>query len=183
MTELEQSLAWTNTPVPDVLTQLSSIQQQQIISWAQTLVGSKTEGLDELYTAISMIVRYIPNFVVIPLMVEHIKPQIAAGVCIKLGVEQATGYANDLPKEYFTEVSKCLDAELMARILENMKKHLAERFIESELKANLPRMLDIAQHLDRRMLEVVAKHFTIPEESANHSNLHQTVIEKIIALK
>ncbi|MEI8032274.1 MAG: hypothetical protein WCH05_02860 [Chlorobiaceae bacterium] len=183
MTELEQSLAWTNLPVPDVLPQLSTSQQQQIISWAENIVSSKTEGLDELYTAISMIVRYIPNFVVIPLMVEHIKPQIAAGVCIKLGVEQATGYANDLPKEYFDKVSKHLDAELMARILENMKKHLAERFIESELKANLPRMLDIARHLNRRMLEVVAKHFTPPQEKSMPSTIHQSLIEQIVALQ
>jgi len=47
--------------------------------------SKKTEGFNELYQAISMIVKYIPHFVVIPLMVEHIKPQIAAGVCLKNG--------------------------------------------------------------------------------------------------
>ncbi|NHQ60852.1 hypothetical protein G9409_09710 [Chlorobium sp. BLA1] len=184
MSELEKSLAWTNIPVPEVLRQLPFSQQQQILSWAETLVSHKTDGFEELYNAIGMIVKYIPNFVVIPLMVDHIKPRIAAGVCGKMGVDQAVGYANDLPIEYFNEVSLHLEAPVMAQILEKMKKNSAEKFILSELKNRLDRMLDIAQHLDKRMLEIVAKHVTLPEneeELLNHP--HKPVFDKIRALQ
>jgi hypothetical protein len=184
MSELEKSLAWTNLPIPEVLHQLPFNQQEQVVSWAKELVSHKTEGFEELYMAIGMIVKYIPHFVVIPLMVEHIKPQIAAGVCGKMGVDQAVGYANDLPLDYFSEVSIHLDAEIMAQILEKMKKHNAEKFINNELKCHLNRMLDIASHLDKRMLEIVAKHVTLPEHEDDLLNLpHKPVIDKIRALQ
>jgi hypothetical protein len=184
MSELEKSLSWTNLPVPDVLHQLSFNQQELVVAWAQNLVSHKTDGFDELYTAIGMIVKYIPQFMVIPLMVEHIKPRIAAGVCGKMGIDQAVGYANDLPLDYFSEVSLHLDTVIMARILEKMKKNHAEKFITNELKCNLSRMLDIAQHLERHILEIVAKHVTLPEDeddTINHP--HKSVIDKIRALQ
>jgi len=180
MSDLEQSLAWTNLPVPDVLHQLPSHQQVQVVSWANSLVNHKTEGFDDLYSAISMIVKYIPHFMVIPLMVEYIRPQIAAGVCSKMSVDQATGYANDLPLIYFSEVSQHIDALMMAQILEKMKKHHVEKFIHYELQHNQSRMLEIAHHLNRHILEIVAKHVTLPEHGYDNSaNPHKTVIEKI----
>jgi hypothetical protein len=182
--DLEQLLAWTNLPVPDVLLQLPSLQQQQVASWASTLVNHKTEGFEDLYSAISMIVKYIPHFMVIPLMVEYIRPQIAAGVCRKMGVEQATGYANDLPLPYFSEVSKHIDAEMMARILEKMKKHAVEKFIHNELEHHQSRLLEIAQHLHRNILEIVAKHVTLPEYGTDLAeNPYKEVIDKIRALQ
>ena len=136
-------------PVPEALQQLQPHQKLEVISWAKKLVSHNTEGLDDLYNAISMIVKFIPNFVVIPLMVEHIRPRIAAGVCIKMGVDQATGYANDLPLKYFSEVSHHLDVVMMASILKKMKKYQSEKFIQYELKHHQARMLDIAPHLEK----------------------------------
>jgi len=184
MNELEELLAWSNTPVPGVLHQLPLHQQQEVILWAKTVVSHNTEGLDDLYNAISMIVKYIPNFMVIPLMVEHIRPRIAAGVCIKMGVEQATGYANDLPLEYFCDVSKHLDATMMAEILQKMRRQNAEKFICHELKHHQSRILDIAQHLDLRLLEIVAKLVTFTEkENEQASSSHKTIIDKIRAMQ
>lgn len=184
MNELEELLAWSNLPVPGVLHQLPLHQQQEVILWAKTVVSHNTEGLDDLYNAIGMIVKYIPNFLVIPLMVEHIRPRIAAGVCIKMGVEQATGYANDLPLEYFSDVSKHLEATMMAEILAKMKKQNAEKFIYHELEHHQSRILDIALHLDRRLLEIVAKLVTFPEEENDDAtNPHRTVINKIKAMQ
>ena len=182
--ELEQLLAWTNLPVPAVLHQLPSHQQEQVVTWAITLVNHKTEGFEDLYSAISMIVKYIPHFMVIPLMVEYIRPQIAAGVCCKMGVDQATGYANDLPLKYFSEVSKHIDALMMAQILEKMKKHHVEKFIHYELQHYQSRMLEIAEHLNRHLLEIVAKHVTLPDhETELAANPHKTVIDKIRLLQ
>ncbi|TCD47108.1 hypothetical protein [Chlorobium sp. N1] len=163
MAAIEDAPLWAGIPVPETIRLMESHQQEAVLSWAKEVVASSTDGFDELYEAISMIVKYIPHFVVIPLMVEHIKPRIAAGVCLKMGVEQATGYANDLPAEYFTEVSRHIDAPMMAEILTKMKKHHAEKFIISELRRHLTRMLEIAEHLDDKMLEIVAKHVTLPE--------------------
>ncbi len=180
MNELENALEWTKQPVPEFLRELHPTQQKKAITYIENLVSSKTDGLDELYHAISMIVKYIPHFVVVPLMVEHIRPQIAAGVCKKMSTDQATGYANDLPLEYFSQVSRHIDNQLMAQILSKMKKHRAEKFIHYELQHHLLHMLDIAEHLDERMLEVVAKRVTLPEHSddlVNHP--HKEVIERL----
>jgi hypothetical protein len=184
MSELEKLLAWSEQPLPEALRQLPHQEQQEVAAWAINIVSTKTEGLDDLYNAISMIVKYIPNFMVVPLMVEHIRPRIAAEVCIKMGIDQATGYANDLPLEYFSAVSKHLDAPMMARILEKMKKNTVEKFIHYELKNYQTRVLDIAMHLDRRILEIVAKLVTLPEPATDPgNNPHQTVIEKIRAMQ
>lgn len=51
---------------------------------------------------------------------------------------------------------------MMAEILGKMKKHHAEKFIITELRHHLTRMLQIAEHLNDRMLEIVAKHVAIP---------------------
>lgn len=185
MSEMEELLAWSDMPLPEVLRQLPHQEQQEIAAWAKTIVSNKTEGLDDLYNAISMIVKYIPNFMVVPLMVEHIRPRIAAEVCIKMGIDQATGYANDLPLEYFSAVSKHLEAPMMAMILEKMKRHTVEKFIHHELQHHQNRLLDIAIHLDRHILEIVAKHATLPEPGTDNSKnpQHQTVIERIRAMQ
>ncbi|TLU83304.1 MAG: hypothetical protein FDX30_09700 [Chlorobium sp.] len=184
MSDLNETLALAGIPLPEVLAQLSDKQRDDVVSWAKNLVSQQTEGFDELFHAISMIVKYIPHFIVIPLMVDHIKPRIAAGVCYKMGVDQATGYANDLPLDYFAEVSKHIESGMLAQILAKMKKHNAEKFIHFELQHHLNHMLDVAGHLDERMLEIVAKHVTLPEhEDDLIKHPHTEIIEKIRALQ
>ncbi len=184
MSELNEIVAWTNTPVPNILRELPTHQQEQIVEWAREVVNQKTEGLDDLYNAIGMIVKYIPNFMVIPLMVEHIRPQIAAGVCLKMGADQAISYANDLPLEYFSKVSKHIDAVMMAEIIGKMRRNNAEKFIIHELQHHQNRMFEIAEHLERQGLEMVAKHATLPENSSDSaSNPHQQIIDKIRAMQ
>lgn len=180
MNDIEHALEWTRQPVPDVFHELNPSQQKKIVAYIENLVSSKTDGFEELYHAIGMIVKYIPHFVVIPLMVDHIKPQIAAGVCRKMSVEQAASYANDLPLEYFSEVSRHLDNQLMSDILSKMKKHRAEKFIHYELQHHLLHMLDIAGHLNDHMLNVTAKLVTLPEHDddlVNHP--HKEIIERL----
>jgi len=180
MSELQKSLAWTNMPVPDVLGKLPSDQQEELILWAKNVVALKTDGFEELYHAIGMIVKYIPHFVVVPLMTEHIKPQIAAGVCRKMSIEQATVYANELPIDYFSEVALHLESELLARVLEKMKRNPAETYIRRELRDRLASMLSIAAHLDDRMLKTVAAMVTLPETDEDFvDSPHKPVIEKI----
>ncbi|MCW8796780.1 MAG: hypothetical protein OQK67_06915 [Chlorobium sp.] len=180
MNDTEHALEWTNQPMPDVLQELHPSQQRKVINYIDNLVSSKTDGLEELYHAIAMIVKYIPHFVVIPLMVEHIKPQIAAGVCIKMSVDQATGYANELPLEYFSKVSQHIENPLMAEILGKMKKHKAEKFIRYELQHLPAHMLDISRHLDKQKLEIVAKSVTLPshdDDLVGHP--HKEIIEQL----
>jgi hypothetical protein len=184
MATIDESLAWAGIPVPESLKNLEAEKQAALADYAKALVAAKTDGLDELYQAIGMIVKYIPHFIVIPLMVEHIRPQIAAGVCLKMGVEQAVHYANDLPIEYFSEVSKHIGNEMMGSILEKMKRHHAEKVIKYELHHNQTHMLDIAAHLDKRMLEYVARQVTLPDLSdALTEHPQSIIIEQLRALQ
>ncbi|MBM3422974.1 MAG: hypothetical protein FJY09_06970 [Chlorobi bacterium] len=184
MTELQETLAWTDIPLPEELNNLQPFQQKSMASYVRDVVNRETEGFEELYHAIGMIVKYIPHFIVIPLMVEHIKPRIAAGVCRKMGVDQATGYANDLPLEYFSEVSKHLERELVAELLGKMKKNHAAKFIHYELQHHLAHMLDISEHLEPRMLEIVARHVTLPEhEDDLIMHPHRMIIKKIRSMQ
>ncbi len=184
MNELERALAWTREPVPEVLYELDPVQQGKVVEYLKHVVDARTEGLDELYHAISMIVRYIPHFVVIPLMVDHITPQISAGVCEKMGVDQATGYANDLPLEYFSQVSLHIRHSMVAEILGRMKKHKAEKFIRHELQHDLQHILDISLHFDERMLRVVAGLVALPHElDAELDERYREMIGRLRALQ
>ncbi|NTW52200.1 MAG: hypothetical protein HGB22_06405 [Chlorobiaceae bacterium] len=184
MASLEESLSWTGTPLPDALQNLGQEQQDALVGYIQTVVTLKTDGLDELFEAISAIVKFIPHFIVIPLMVDNIRPQISAGVCKKMGVDQAVNYANDLPVEYFSQVSRHIDDEMMARILEKMKRHHAEKVIKFELLNNQHHMLDIAGHFEQRLLEFVAKNIDFAQHPECQATLHKhcNVIERMRAL-
>ncbi|NTU54560.1 MAG: hypothetical protein HGA97_12910 [Chlorobiaceae bacterium] len=181
MSTFEETLAWTETPLPEALKNLGLEEQEALARYMKTVVTLKTDGFDELYHAIGSIVRFIPHFIVIPLMVEHIRPQISAGVCRTMGVDQAVNYANDLPLEYFSEVSRYLDHDLMARILEKMKRHQAEKVVLYELLHHRQHMLDIAEQLDRRMLEFVVKNLDLKglPESDPVIAAHKILVEKI----
>ncbi|MBN1929089.1 MAG: hypothetical protein JW764_06070 [Chlorobiaceae bacterium] len=181
MATFEETLAWTETQLPEPLKNLTQEEQEALAGYVKAVVKNKTDGFDELYQAIGSIVRFIPHFIVIPLMVDHIRPQISAGVCRTMGVDQAVSYANDLPLEYFSEVSRHLDDELMARILEKMKRNQAEKLILFELLHHRSHMLGIAEHLDRRMLEFVARNLETNKFSENDPDLeaHKMLMEKI----
>lgn len=181
MATIEETLAWSETPLPEALKNLKEEEQEALVFYVKTVVDKKTDGFDELYHAIGSIVRFIPHFIVIPLMVEHIRPQISSGVCRTMGVDQAVNYANDLPLEYFSEVSRHLDNDLMARILEKMKRHQAEKVILYELLHHRPHMLGIAEHLDRKMLEFVVKNLDLNGLPENDPVIaaHKVLIERI----
>jgi len=184
MGTLEDQLAWTGVPVPVSLKSLGDEQSKAIADYTKEVIAANTDGFDELYHAIGMIVKYIPHFIVIPLMVEHIRPRIAAGVCTKMGVDQAVHYANDLPLEYFSEVSKHLPDAMMSEILEKMKRHHAEKVIHYELQHHLTHMLDIAEHFDEKQLKVIARMATLPERDDDLlTHPHRGLIEKIRALQ
>ncbi len=184
MHNLEHALEWTKQPVPEVLRELEPSQQEKVIAYIENVVSAKTDGFEELYHAIAMIVKYIPHFVVIPLMVEHIKPPIAAGVCRKMTLEQAASYGNDLPPDYFSKTSFYLDSTFVASILGKMKKPRAEKFIHYELQHHLLHMLDIAGHLDGRLLEMTAKLVTLPEhEDDLVHHPHREIIDKLRKLQ
>jgi hypothetical protein len=184
MASIEESLAWTGTPFPEALMSLGQQEQDALVGYVTRVVTEKTDGLDDLYQAISAIVKFIPHFIVIPLMVENIRPQISAGVCKKMGVDQSVNYANDLPIEYFSEVSRHIDDEMMARILEKMKRHHAEKVIKYELQNNQHHMLDIAGHFEKRLLEFVARNIDFAEHPDCQTTLHKhcSVIERMRAL-
>lgn len=185
MSAIERTLAWTETPLPEPLKALDTEAQEALASYVKTVVDSKTEGFDELYHAIGSIVRFIPHFIVMPLMVDHIRPQISAGVCRTMGVDQAVSYANNLPLEYFSEVSRHLDDELMARICEKMKRNQAEKVILFELLHHRSHILDIAEHLEGRLLQFVAKNMETNGFSESDPDLaeHKALLEKLCNLR
>lgn len=184
METLGEKLAWTGVALPDALCGINDEQQAALADYAKAVADARSEGFDELFHAIGSIVRYIPHFIVIPLMVEHIRPRIAAGVCKTMTIEQACHYANDLPTEYFADVSRHIDNGTMADILETMKRNQAEKVIAYELRHDPMHMLGIAENLGHRLLEVIAKHVTLPEKGQETlAHPHEAVIEKLRALQ
>uniref|UniRef100_Q3ATM8 Uncharacterized protein n=1 Tax=Chlorobium chlorochromatii (strain CaD3) TaxID=340177 RepID=Q3ATM8_CHLCH len=146
--------------MPEAIRQLPAEAQQEVLAWVEKLLATQNEGVDELYNAISSIVKFIPNFMVIPLMVEQIHPRIAAGVCVKMGVEKATGYANDLPVEYLSSVTHHLPNPMVGEILTAMKRYAAEKLITYEIEHHRTDLQALMPSVSESHQALITKHLS-----------------------
>ncbi|MBF0237883.1 MAG: hypothetical protein HQM12_09275 [SAR324 cluster bacterium] len=160
---LTKLIEWTEKPVPGFFKTLTPEQHQELLEYVHHVIDYETDGLDELYHTISSLIKYVPNFVLLPLITKFIKPPIAAGVCAKLSVKQASKIASDLPAEYLGEVALHMDSKLAAEILEELKPKLAEECIEYEGSHHPMKTLDIGQHVSDRLLKSASKYLYLLE--------------------
>lgn len=178
--ELEE---WTESPIPEFFKELSEDDLSSLKKYVHEVVAYETDGLDELYTTISHVIKHVPNFVLLPMITRFIKPPIAAGVCAKLTVKQSVSIASGLSAEYLGEVTTHLENRLAADILAGLKPKLAEQCIEYEVTHHPMKAMEISQFASDDMLKIAAKHLHL-FESIDPALLkdYQEQIDKIRSL-
>lgn len=160
---LKHLIEWTEEPIPPFFRDLSAEQLYELHGYTQNVVDYETDGLEELYYTISTIMKYIPNFVLLPLITNYIKPPIAAGVCAELSLKEASNLASGLPVEYLGEVALHMDSEWAAEIFSKLKSSLAEKCIEYEVSHHPMKSLDIGQYVDTKLLKKASKYLHLLE--------------------
>ncbi len=163
MDDLKQLMTLTKSPLPSFIKSLSKEQQKELRQFVEQVVSTKTEGLQELYYTIGAVMKFIPNFVLIPLTLQYIKPTIAAGVCEKLNLDQAVSLANDLPPEYIGEIAMHTSSERSAKILEKLRPSHAEKCIKYEGENHPMKALEIGQHISPNLQKTSAKYLYLLE--------------------
>ena len=161
--DLRRLIEWTEKPVPPFFRELSSEQLHELHGYTQNVVDYETDGLEELYYTISKLMKYIPNFVLLPLIINYIKPPIAAGVCAELSLKEASSLASGLPVEYLGEVALHLESEWAAEIFSKLKPALAEECIEYEVTHHPMKTLDIGQYVDTTLLKKASPYLHLLE--------------------
>ncbi len=182
MDDLKLLMTFTKSPVPAFFKTLSHEEQKELREYVETVISTKTDGLEELYYTIGVVIKFIPNFVLIPLTLQYIKPTIAAGVCEKLKLDQAVSLANDLPPEYIGEIAMHTSSKRSAQILEQLRASLAEKCIKYEGEHHPIKALEIGKHVSPRILKLCSKYLYLLENLDDSVlALYDDLIEKIRA--
>lgn len=180
MDDLKQLMTFTKKPVPDFFKNLSKEEQRELREYVAHVVSTKNDGFEELYYTIGVVIKFIPNFVLVPLTLQYIKPAIAAGVCEKLKLDQAVGLANDLPPEYIGEIAMHTSSKRSAEILEKLRPSLAEKCIKYEGEHHPMKALEIGQFISPNLLKISAKYLYLLENIDESAlEIYKELIEKI----
>jgi len=161
--DLKHMIEWAEKPIPAFFKDLSPEHLHELRGYTQAVVDYETDGLKELYYTISTLIKYVPNFVLLPLITNYIKPPIAAGVCEQLGLREASKLASGLPAEYLGEVAHHMESKWVAEILARLKPSFAEQCIEYAIMHHPMKALDIGQYVDKDILKIAAKYLHIIE--------------------
>tara|TARA_R110002167_G_scaffold125911_2_gene306415 strand:+ start:1021 stop:1584 length:564 start_codon:yes stop_codon:yes gene_type:complete len=170
----------TETSTPQFFKTLSGKELTELKVYVESVVNKREAGLDRLFESMSMMMKFIPNFILHAITPKYIEPSIAARITGKLTVKQALGVTTGLPIEYIGDTSAYLESQLAADILSGIKNSRVEKIL-AYLVSNHPlKALDILEHVSNDLLKIAKP--LIPESLSVHiglSSARQEILEKI----
>ena len=170
----------TETYTPTFFNTLSEQELSELKDYVETVVNKDEDGLDNLFESMSMMMKFIPNFILHAITPKYIEPSIAARITSKLTVKQALGVTSGLPIDYIGDTSSYLDSKLAAEILSGIKKNRVDQIL-AYLVINHPlKALDILEHVSKDLLKIAQP--LIPDSLSEHiglSSARREILEKI----
>jgi hypothetical protein len=144
----------TETSTPSFFNKLSEENLKELRIYVDTVVNKDEAGLDKLFESMSMMMKFIPNFILHSITPKYIEPSIAARITNKLTVKQALGVTSGLPIEYIGDTAAYLDSRHAANILSGLKKNTIEIVAEYVINKHPLKALDIFEHVTVNILQV-----------------------------
>ena len=170
----------TEISTPSFFNTLSEDNLNELKEYVDTIVSKGETGLDKLFESMSLMMKFIPNFILHAITPKYIEPSIAARITSKLTVKQSLGVTSGLPAEYIGDTAAYLDSQHAADILSGIKKNKIKQIIEYVVNKHPLKALDIFEHVSADILKV-AKPFiqgsTFDEVSL--SSARREILEKI----
>jgi len=170
----------TETSTPSFFNELSEGHLNELRIYVDTVVNKNEAGLDKLFESMSMMMKFIPNFILHSITPKYIEPSIAARITSKLSVKQSLGVTSGLPVEYIGDTAAFLDSQHAADILSGIKKNKIEQIIAYVMSNHPLKALDIFEHVSIDILKIAKPliKFSTSDE-ANLSNARQEILGKI----
>jgi len=170
----------TETSTPSFFNALSEENLNELKAYIDTVVNQDEAGLDKLFESMSMMMKYIPNFILHSITPKYIEPSIAARITSKLTVKQSLGITSGLPVEYIGDTAAFLDSQHAADILSSIKKNKIEQIIAYVVNNHPLKALDIFEHVSKDILKIakpLIQSSTFDEASL--SNARREILGKV----
>jgi hypothetical protein len=170
----------TETSPPSFLNELSEDHLNQLKVYVDVIIRKNESGLDKLFESMSMMMKFIPNFILHAITPKYIEPSIAARITSKLTIKQALGVTSGLPVEYIGDTAAYLDSQHAADILSGIKNNKIEQIITYMVKKHPLKVLDICEHFSVDILKL-AKPLILAAtfDEAGLSNARREILEKL----
>ena len=179
-TNFDYLLELTETPPPAFLSDLSEENLTQLHNFVETIIKQEEEGIDKLFESMSMMMKFIPNFILHSITPKYIEPSIAARITNKLTVKQALGVTSGLPIEYIGDTAAFLDSHHAGNILSGLKTNKIETVIEYVLNKHPLKALDIFEYVTDSMLKVAKPYVdSVCFDEGSLSTARRKVLSKI----
>tara|TARA_R110001592_G_scaffold65203_2_gene200279 strand:+ start:3809 stop:4372 length:564 start_codon:yes stop_codon:yes gene_type:complete len=144
----------TETSTPPFFDTLSEKELTELEVYVKSIVSKGEAGLDRLFESMSMMMKFIPNFILHAITPKYIEPSIAARITSKLTLKQALGVTTGLPIEYIGDTAAYLESQLAADILSGIKKNRAEQILAYLVNKHPLKTLDILEHVSKDLLKI-----------------------------
>ena len=170
----------TEVSTPAFFNTLPETELTELVAYVESVVSRGEAGLDRLFESMSMMMKFIPNFILHAITPKYIEPSIAARITSKLTVKQALGVTTGLPIEYIGDTSAYLDNHLAAEILSGIKKNRVEQILVYLINKHPLKALDILEHVPKNLLNIAQP--LIPHSLSKQTSLssaRQDILEKI----
>jgi flagellar motor switch protein FliG len=168
---------------PSFINEMSPEQLHQLREFMEQVLRREEEALTNMFKSMALLMKYIPNVILCPIIPRYFSPSIAAMITQELNMKQITGVISGLPVAYIGEISVYLDSELAAEILQNIKPKLAMQVIEYCVEKSPLSVLDTMAHAPESLQKFATQGLT--QFSVNGIKLdqkRQETYQKIIAL-
>lgn len=173
----------TGNSTPAFFNALSEKELTELESYVKSVIDRGEAGLDRLFESMSMMMKFIPNFILHAITPKYIEPSIAARITSKLTVKQALGVTTGLPIEYIGDTSAYLESQLAAEILSGIKKNRVEQILAYLVNKHPLKTLDILEHVSKDFIKFAQP--LIPVSLSEHTDLspaRREIFDKILQL-
>lgn len=179
-TNLDYLIELTEAPPPAFFNDLSEENLTQLHNFVETIIKQDEEGLDKLFESMSLMMKFIPNFILHSITPKYIEPSIAARITNKLTVKQALGVTSGLPIEYIGDTAAFLDSHHAGNILSGLKTNKIENVIQYVLKKHPLKALDIFEYVTDSILKIAKPYVnSISFDEVSLSTARYEILRKI----
>lgn len=168
--------------LPDTLVNLPPEAIQEIKNYVEKVVHIKTKGVDKAFELTSVTIKFIPNFVLIPLIKSYIEPPIAARIAKVLTVKQILDIISQLSNEYVAESLLYMEEEAAFQVLKEMRSNRLFEIMRLVFQKQPIKVLDLGYYFPDSFLRNIIHCFN-PDKYKGihiHTEKRKATLERFI---
>ena len=145
--------------LPLFFNELTHEQVIHLRQFMEHVLRQEEEALRNMFKSLSMLINYVPNIILKPIIPKYFAPSIAAMITQELSSKQILRLVSGLPISYVGDTATYLDAELAAEILVGLKIKISTQVIKYMTNKYPFKSLDILKFAPEKEQQIAAKFF------------------------